>query len=255
MNDTTIAVITDRENFEFYRAIPLAEQRVECHRIDDSSRFAQMGTPPLLIIDCGFDVRKGLNLLYEIKETRPETMVILITDAGSEETAVMAFRLGARDYLKKPVGLLDLKGTIEKLLVFRSYPQEKRVPHQCVSPADYLKLIFPGDREVPANLLRVIAYKERHLAEPLTLDQLAKEAGVSRYHFCRVFKKAIGMTPMNYLTIMRVERAKALLRKNSPVATVAHKAGFNDLSNFNRIFKKVAGLTPTAYRELPKEDR
>ncbi|HXE97252.1 MAG TPA: helix-turn-helix transcriptional regulator, partial [Dongiaceae bacterium] len=59
-------------------------------------------------------------------------------------------------------------------------------------------------------------------------------------------------SPISFLTHMRVERAKALLRKNIPVSTVALKAGFNDLSNFNRQFKRQIGLTPSAYRDTLK---
>lgn len=251
MDDTTIFVITERENFEYYRTI-LGEQSVECHPIDAYSHFVQRKTSGLLLIDCGLDVRTGLNLLYEIKVTQPEIMLIFITDAGSEETAVMAFRLGARDYFKKPFNLFALKETIDKLQIIRRRAQEKRVPLQNASPADFLKRFFPAESEIPVNLLRVITYNERHLSEPLTLDQLAEEAGVSRFHFCRVFKKALGMSPMNFLTLMRVERAKALLRKNTSVSTIALKVGFNDLSNFNRMFKKVSGLTPSAYRDFLK---
>ena len=255
MNCKSVFVLTERENFDYYRAIPLWEQRVEFHPIDGPTHSIREGNPGLLLIDCGFDESRGLSLLHEIKETRPEIMVILVTDAGSEDTAVKAFRLGARDYFKKPVDLFELKVTIEKLQNIRTTGMEKRMPvlpAETDKPEDTSERVFPVCIDIPVNLLRVVSFIDRHLAEQLTIDRLAGEAGVSRYHFCRVFKKALGMSPMSFLTFMRIERAQALLRKSIPVSSVALKVGFNDLSNFNRQFKRQTGLSPTAYRNSLK---
>jgi AraC family transcriptional regulator len=255
MNHKSVFVISERENFDYYRAIPLWEQQVEFHPIDCPTHLIQQGNPDLLLIDCGFDECRGLSLLHEIKATRPEIMVILVTDAGSEETAVKAFRLGARDYFRKPVDLFELKVTIEKLQKIRRIGLEKRAPSlppEAGKPDDSSERIFPAGNDIPTNLLRLISFIEKNLSEPLTIDRLADEAGVSRFHFCRVFKKAVGMSPISFLTFMRIERTKALLRKSIPVSTVALKAGFNDLSNFNRQFKRQTGLSPTAYRDSLK---
>lgn len=252
MNNKSVFIIAERENFNYYRAIPLWEQQVEFHPLDDPTHFIYQGNPGLILIDCGFYESIGLSLLHEIKSARPDIMVILITDAGSEETAVTAFRLGVRDYFKKPVDPFDLKETIEKLQKIRMTAGEKRFPPitpETPRPDNAPERSFPAARNIPANLLRVITYIEKHLAESLTNEQLSSEAGVSRFHFCRVFKKAVGMSPMSFLTLMRIEKAKLLLRKSIPISTVAFKAGFNDLSNFNRQFRKITGLTPKAYQK------
>jgi AraC family transcriptional regulator len=254
--DKSVFIIAERENFEYYRALPLWEQRVELHPLDRLTHTIQQGDPGLLLIDCGFDENRGLSMLHKIKAARPDIMVILITEIGSEETAVRAFRLGARDYFTKPVDLFELKVTIENLQKIRRTGMEKRihsVSSEAYCPTDFPERFFPAGVDIPANLLRVVSYVDRYLAEPLTIDQLADEAGVSRFHFCRVFKKALGMSAISFLAHMRVERAKSLLRKSIPVSTVALKAGFNDLSNFNRQFKRQTGLTPSAYRDTLKQ--
>jgi AraC-like DNA-binding protein len=256
MNNKRVSVITERENFDYYRAIPLWEQQVEFHPLDGPTHTIRQGNPGLLLIDCGFDENRGLSMLHEIKSARPDIMVILITEVGSEETAVRAFRLGARDYFKKPVDLFELKVTIENLQKIRRTGVEKRIhpiPPDTPIPADFPERLFPAGSDIPENLLRVVSYVDRHLAEPLTIDRLAGEAGVSRFHFCRVFKKAVGMSPISFLTLMRIERAKVLLGRNNTVSAVALKVGFNDLSNFNRQFKTITGLTPTAYRDSLKQ--
>jgi AraC family transcriptional regulator len=256
MNNKSVFIISERENFEYYRAIPLWEQQVELHPLDGPTHSIRQGGPGILLIDCGFDENRGLSLLYEIKAARPDIMVILITDSGSEDTAVTAFRLGARDYFKKPVDLFELKITIEKLQKIRTTRGEKRAPpitSETARPVGVPERFFPVGSDIPTNLLRVAIHIDKHLAEPLTSEQLASEAGVSRFHFCRVFKKAVGMSPMSFLTLMRIDRAKALLRKSIPISTVALKAGFNDLSNFNRQFRRQTGLTPSAYRAALKQ--
>jgi AraC family transcriptional regulator len=252
MNNKSVFVISERENFDYYRAIPLWEQRVECHPLDGTTSSIQQGDPDILIIDCGFDERRGLGLLHEIKATRPDIMVVLVTESGSVDTAVTAFRLGARDFFRKPLDLFELKNAIEKLQNFKGISNERRSTFGTAKPVDIPESFLPAAKDIPSNLLRVIRHIEKHLSELLTIDILATEAGASRFHFCRVFKKALGTTPMNFLLLMRIERARDLLRKNIPIATIAFKAGFSDQSNFNRHFKKVTGMTPTAYRDSLK---
>jgi YesN/AraC family two-component response regulator len=256
MNNKSVCVVTERENFDYYRAIPLWEQQVELHPLDGPTHAIRQRDPALLLIDCGFDENRGLSMLHEIKSAQPDIMVVFITEVGSEDTAVKAFRLGARDYFKKPVDLFELKVTIENLQKIRRTGVDRRIPTippETTIPADTTERCFPAGVDIPKNLLRVISYVDRHLAEPLTFDQLAGEAGVSRFHFCRVFKKAVGMSPMSFLAFMRIDRAKAFLGRNIPVSTVALRVGFNDLSNFNRRFKTITGITPTAYRDSLKQ--
>ncbi|KAF0219148.1 MAG: two component AraC family transcriptional [Geobacteraceae bacterium] len=253
MNIDSIFIIAEQENHNFYRAIPLREQRVELHPLDCSAHPIHRGDPVLFLIDCGFDERRGLALLHECKTNRPDIPVILITDAGSEDTAVRAFRLGARDYFRKPVDLFALKWAIENVLMIKRTSSEKRVPLGTANPDATPRCSLPAASEIPQNLLRVITYVEKHLAEQLTIDHLAGEAGVSRFHFCRIFKKTLKTSPMSFLALMRIERAKALLRNNTPVSTVALKVGYNDLSNFSRQFRKFTGMTPTIYRDSLKQ--
>jgi AraC-like DNA-binding protein len=93
-----------------------------------------------------------------------------------------------------------------------------------------------------------------NLTKQMSLKELAEEASMSKYHLCRGFKKTVGMSPMQFLTAMRVERAKKLLEESSlNVTLIALEVGFNDLSNFIEHFKKIVGSTPTAYKKsIPK---
>jgi AraC family transcriptional regulator len=97
------------------------------------------------------------------------------------------------------------------------------------------------------RLRRVVEYIEEHLESGLSLEQIARVARLSPYHFCRQFKAATGLPPHQYVIARRVERAKQLLREgedNLSMALVAAEAGFSDQSQFSRHFKRLVGVTP-----------
>ena len=86
-------------------------------------------------------------------------------------------------------------------------------------------------------------------AEPLALDDLAREAGYSKYHFARAFAVAYGETPRAYLTRRRLERAKTLLRSaNLTVTEICFAVGFESLGSFSSLFGRVVGQTPSGYQ-------
>jgi transcriptional regulator GlxA family with amidase domain len=101
-----------------------------------------------------------------------------------------------------------------------------------------------------ARLLRAIIYIHTHLAEPVSIDDIARAAGVSVGYFTRLFKKLAGMPPRRYLTEARFERAKELLRKSEKnLAQVAAETGFADQSHLTQTFRRHAGTTAKAFRE------
>jgi len=82
-----------------------------------------------------------------------------------------------------------------------------------------------------------------------SLAALAREAVMSRYHFLRVFRQVVGMTPHQYVLRMRMHRAAVRLRcSDEPISTIALDAGFNDLSTFNHRFRRIMGASPTVFR-------
>ncbi|HTG01096.1 MAG TPA: AraC family transcriptional regulator [Nitrospirota bacterium] len=106
----------------------------------------------------------------------------------------------------------------------------------------------------PQNIVHVVSYIEQNLWTPLELDELAKQAHLSKFHFCRTFKRYTGLNPMKYVAALRIDRAKELLKQQDiSVSNVASKVGFRDLSNFIRQFKKVTGVTPSRYRGTAQE--
>jgi AraC family transcriptional regulator len=87
-----------------------------------------------------------------------------------------------------------------------------------------------------------------------TLERAARAACLSAYHFHRAFKRAFGETPHQYLTRLRLERARDLLRRTDiPVTSVCFEAGFESLGSFGTLFRKTFGLSPRRYRFAGKK--
>ena len=100
-----------------------------------------------------------------------------------------------------------------------------------------------------ATLRRVSTYIEEHLAEDLSLSELAAVAYLSPYHFARLFKASTGFAPHQYVIGRRIERAKLLLSTtNWSLAAIAHAVGFAHESHLALHFKRLTGLLPSSYR-------
>jgi AraC family transcriptional regulator len=108
----------------------------------------------------------------------------------------------------------------------------------------------PGRRGLAEKTLRaVVEYLHAHLADHVTLDDLATVAALSKHHLLRQFRASTGQTPARFLTGLRLERAADLLRSTDrPVATIAHQCGYRNPSQFAAAFERRHGTSPAAYR-------
>ena len=106
------------------------------------------------------------------------------------------------------------------------------------------------------HLLRVRDLIDRAYSEQLDIPALARSANVSESYFSRSFKEAFGETPHQYLMSRRMERAKALLRRNElSVTEICLAVGFTSLGSFSTQFRRFVGMSPSAYREQAARDR
>lgn len=100
-----------------------------------------------------------------------------------------------------------------------------------------------------ARVTRTARYMDEHAVEALSLTDLAKEAGLSPFHFLRTFEDLTGATPHQYLMRLRLRGAATrLLTEPVKIVDVALDSGFGDVSNFNRAFRAEFGVSPRVYR-------
>lgn len=105
-------------------------------------------------------------------------------------------------------------------------------------------------------LLRARELIDTQYAQPLDLDELARTANFSRYHFLRAFRSAFHATPHEYLTRKRIERAKELLAEDVLTVTeICFEVGFESLGSFSTLFHKIVGWSPSIYRARAWEMR
>ena len=101
------------------------------------------------------------------------------------------------------------------------------------------------------NIASAVSYMESHFNKQLSLELLAKMAGISPRHFIRVFRQGFGESPINYLINLRIDKAISLIKEtDSSIIEIAMECGFYDSTYFARKFKEATGMTPTTFRKL-----
>ena len=99
-----------------------------------------------------------------------------------------------------------------------------------------------------ASIQRALTYLRAHCMREVTLQELAAAAGLSKFHFVRLFSAVVGITPHRYQLLLRIAGARALLRQGEEIADVAQHTGFFDQSHFTACFRDVVGVTPGRYQ-------
>ncbi|WP_018752898.1 helix-turn-helix domain-containing protein [Paenibacillus sanguinis] len=103
------------------------------------------------------------------------------------------------------------------------------------------------------HIQQAMTYIEDHLNESISRSELADIAGIHPDHFSRMFKKQTGTSPKEYITRLRMEKAKSLLAKSpASIMEVARSVGFEDPYHFSRRFKQMVGIAPSAYMASPQ---
>ncbi|HUB08579.1 MAG TPA: AraC family transcriptional regulator [Myxococcales bacterium] len=113
----------------------------------------------------------------------------------------------------------------------------------------------PRDGGEPVAVARIRAYLHDHLAENVSLAELALEAGLSRFHVLRVFKRATGSSPHEYQLLVRICAAMSRLERGERPAEVAATLGFADQSHFGRHFRRIARVAPSEFAKAVRGRR
>jgi YesN/AraC family two-component response regulator len=204
--------------------------------------------PDLILLDNVLPDVSGVTILRILRQAYSSLPVILMTGFGSEDLAIEAFRGGVRDYLKKPINLHDLLARVKTQLAAGQRPEELS---SGVGSKKGAASPDGGRKFQDTTLERAIAFIDDQLHTKVMLDQVAREAGMSKFHFCRYFKAVTGLTFREFLARRRIARAIELLRdRQRSVTDVYLDVGFKDLSHFGRVFRKVTGQSPSRYRHV-----
>ncbi|GMT48156.1 MAG: hypothetical protein IEMM0007_1722 [bacterium] len=173
--------------------------------------------------------------LQLFRYVKPAVPVIIVTPCGSEELAVTVFRLGARDYFRKPLTMYELKKSIRAALGVNHLKENTNNEDQ------------QGSWN---SIFRAIRYINENYTNRIKLSGIAREAGMSISCFGRTFKKETGITFTLYVNRLRISMAIKMLRKDGlSMSDIAFACGFTNQFHFTRMFKKIMNASPMAYRK------
>ncbi len=115
-----------------------------------------------------------------------------------------------------------------------------------MSSESYLRL----QQNIPDQIVKIVYYLNQNFTKEVSLDELSDLFSISKYHLCRSFRKYTGFTLVEYVTQLRIERAKELLCTTSlPAAQIGFLVGIHDENYFYRLFRKQTGMSPQKYRK------
>lgn len=151
-----------------------------------------------------------------------------------------------------------IKETMEKLVdAYRS----SSAPHECIVSCEIERILaqlyvvssnynMPSKENSPVN--KAISFMKDHFKTKLYIEQIADHCLLSKYHFTRLFKKETGYSPYEYITLLRINESKYLLKNSALlIKEIAFEVGFSSEVSFVTSFKDNTGYTPSEFRHLP----
>lgn len=217
----------------------------------------------LLITDIRMPLMTGIELLETLREEKNEVAAILLTGFAEFEYAQQGLRLGAVDYLLKPVQQSELIQTAEKGLSMARLAKERRerLMKQHAGQLEHGALQeiegSSGDERDSLSLhtsneyvIKAIQYIEEHISDVLTIKEVAQQVHLNPSYFSVLFKEEAGLTFIDYVTQLRIKKAKELLKgSNLSLDAISEQIGLQTTSYFIRMFKKFESMTPKQYRD------
>lgn len=174
----------------------------------------------------------------------------LTGEYGIEDETILALAKSLRPWLIETGAIAHLyRKTLVKMLAVHLIAQ--------YAQADF-KQAGDSSAAEDAKLAPILEHIHNNLGKDLKVSALAELAELSQSHFCRVFKKSVGLSPYRYILSQRIAQAKALLSDTAlSLADISFQCGFYDQSHFILQFRRFTGTTPKNYREqaIPAEKR
>ena len=199
-----------------------------------------------VITDIEMPNGSGLDLIHWVKDNKPDIEAVFYTGHAEFTYVQEALRVGAADYLLKPIEYPALEKIIldiEKKI----YKREKTV--------DFTELV---DDLTEQSQVEIVDQVKQIIAENISLgnlqrEELANMVHISPGYLSRIFKKETGLSLSDYIIQKRISVAKQLLVKtNLPITTIAERIGLSYASYFTKLFKEKVNMTPQEYRQNGK---
>lgn len=250
----TILLVEDNDEFRFYLKDSLQPffHIIEASNGKEGWQKTLSGHPQLVVSDISMPEMNGIELSQKIKSDKRTSHipVILLTAISGEDDQIKGLKSGANDYLTKPFNFNILHAKIDNLLSFNDSVKtaySKQVQVQ-------LKEIEIESSEVKL-LNKIVKYIDENLNNPeLSVEELSKHVGMSRGSLYHKLLEITGLTPIEYIRSVKLDRAVELLEKSDyNVAQIAYMTGFGTPSYFSRLFKTQFNMLPSEYIQAKRK--
>ena len=193
--------------------------------------------PEIIFTDMKMPKVDGISLLKRLNEAKVTSIVIVVSGYGDYEYMRSAIHYNSFDYILKPIDPEILNETIE-----RAVQKWKDVNKNET---------LIENKDTKKSLANVAKYIRENYEEDITLQHIADKFFLSREHLSRKFKQEFGQTITDYVTEVRVNKAKELLSKSTyKIYEVAYLVGYQDEKYFSKVFKKMVNVTPNEFRNV-----
>jgi two-component system, response regulator YesN len=202
--------------------------------------------PDIILMDVIMPGMDGLEAARLAREKYPATKIAIVSAYEKFDYAQQALRAGAVDYLLKPVRPEQLEAFLEKLCAELDVERGRQ--------SHALALEESTRADIPplphAHVLKLAQeFIAAHYAQSLTLEHVADQVALSPPYFSRIFKQEMGCTFIEYLTRVRMDEARRLLRTTTlSLAEISYAVGYQNPNYFSEVFKSLEGMTASAYR-------
>lgn len=252
----TLLVIEDNEQMRYLLRTILSSQYhlLEAENGEVGLQLARKHIPDIIICDIMMPVMDGVELLTHIRQdsTTSHIPVIMLTAKSDDDSQMHSILGGADSYIVKPFNSEILKARLQNLLNKRDRMQKYYQSHFLDMPSVPLP---PNASPAPqaddeAFISKVMKVATDHLSDgDFTVEMMASEMNMSRSVLFKKLKAITGLSPKEYLKILRMRHAAELITKTShSISEITYMVGINDPHYFSNCFKKQYGMSPTEYR-------
>ena len=240
----------------------------EAENGQEALALVEQEKPDLVITDIRMPCIDGIQLMEQINLRYDSILFIIISGYADFRFAQEGVKQGAIDYLLKPTKPSDIIAALEKAQKILDEREQNQLKieefHQKCMEIEELRraveAVAPAEQRRPAEknpyryrkeIERAVSYIEKNYVEDLSLKQVSEVVFMNPSYFCDLFKRQVGLSFLEYLTKLRIDKAKRLLVERIELKSyeVAGLVGYKDPKYFTQIFKKLVGATPTEYRE------
>ena len=224
----------------------------EIHKWDPQNALQALSErqPDAIVFDFCYTSKEHLRLLLAVKRRFAAIPILMITEEHSEDLAIWAFRARVWNYFAKPVSIREFNRNLTQLAKVMGARGSSSREIERPSSTFPGQSVADGDSQGVVDL--IAETMRRDYAKELRAGDLAQSLKMSRFQFCRLFKRSFGCSFRTYLTRLRIGSACHMLSKSGAAASVTEvglAVGFQDASHFARMFRQAIGESPSSTPE------